>query len=47
MAAQRDPAIALGVNTVAGRVTNGPVAEFLGVEHVDPLVAFAEAAGGA
>jgi alanine dehydrogenase len=45
VAAQRDPAIALGVNTVGGRVTNGPVAEFLGVEHVDPLVAFAEAAG--
>ena len=47
VAAQRDPAIALGVNTVGGRVTNGPVAEFLGVEHVDPLVAFAEAAGDA
>ena len=38
-AARRDPALALGVNTVAGRVTNGPVAEFLGVEHVHPLAA--------
>ncbi len=36
-AARRDPALALGVNTVAGQVTNGPVAEFLGVEAVDPL----------
>jgi alanine dehydrogenase len=40
-AAQRDPAVALGVNTVAGKVTNEPVAEFLGVEYVDPLAAFA------
>jgi alanine dehydrogenase len=39
-AARRDPALALGVNTVAGQVTNGPVAEFLGVDHVDPLTAF-------
>ena len=30
-AARRDPALALGVNTVAGHVTNAPVAEFLGV----------------
>jgi alanine dehydrogenase len=43
-AAQRDPAVAAGVNTVAGRVTNAPVAEFLGVEHVDPRRAFAEGA---
>jgi alanine dehydrogenase len=34
-AARRDPAIALGVNTVAGVVTNEPVAEFLGVDYVD------------
>ena len=38
---ERDPAMALGVNTVGGQVTNGPVAEFLGVEYVDPLAAFA------
>ena len=38
-AAQRDPAIALGVNTVGGSVTNEPVAEFLGVGYVDPLTA--------
>jgi alanine dehydrogenase len=40
-AARRDPAIASGVNTVAGSVTNEPVAEFLGVPFVDPLAAFA------
>jgi alanine dehydrogenase len=39
-AARRDPAVALGVNTVGGKVTNEPVAEFLGVEYVDPLAAF-------
>ena len=38
-AARRDPAIALGVNTVAGAVTNEPVAEFLGSPYVDPLTA--------
>ncbi len=38
-AARRDPALALGVNTVGGRVTNAPVAEYLGVEVVDPLIA--------
>src|SRR5688572_5787941 len=42
-AAQRDPAVAFGVNTVDGDVTNEPVAEFLGVTHVDPLTAFARA----
>jgi alanine dehydrogenase len=42
-AASRDPAVAFGVNTVAGRVTNRAVAEFLGVDHVDPLAAFADA----
>ncbi len=40
-AARRDPALALGFNTVAGHVTNGPVAEFLGVACVDPLVSLA------
>ena len=38
-AARQDPAIALGVNTVGGHVTNEPVAEFLGTPYVDPLVA--------
>jgi alanine dehydrogenase len=40
-ASRRDPAMALGVNTVDGHVTNQPVAEFLGVDFVDPLVALA------
>src|SRR5690606_26351064 len=40
-AALGDPALALGVNTFAGQVTNRPVAEFLGTPHVDPLVALA------
>ena len=39
-AARSDPALALGVNTVAGQVTNVPVAEFLGVAAVDPVAAF-------
>jgi alanine dehydrogenase len=39
-ASRRDPAMASGVNTVAGTVTNQPVAEFLGVDFVDPLTAF-------
>jgi alanine dehydrogenase len=39
-ASRRDPVLALGVNTVAGRVTNGPVADFLGVEPVEPVAAF-------
>jgi alanine dehydrogenase len=39
-AARNDPALALGVNTVAGQVTNAPVAEFLGVAAVDPVAAF-------
>jgi alanine dehydrogenase len=38
-AARRDPAMAHGVNTVAGAVTNEPVAEFLGVPFVEPLAA--------
>ena len=38
-ASRRDPAMAFGVNTVGGRVTNEPVAEFLGVEFVEPLAA--------
>lgn len=36
-AARKDPAIAFGVNTVAGAVTNEPVAEFLGRDYVSPL----------
>jgi len=40
-ASRRDPAMALGVNTVGGHVTNEPVAEFLGVDYVDPLAALA------
>lgn len=36
-AARRDPAIALGVNTVAGSVTYEPVAALLDREHVPPL----------
>lgn len=40
-AARADAALALGVNTVAGHVTNGPVAEFLGLPAVDPVAAFA------
>lgn len=40
-AARRDPAMAHGVNTVGGNVTNQPVAEFLGVDYVDPLTALA------
>ena len=38
-AADDDEALALGVNTVAGHVTNAPVAEFLGLPYVDPLAA--------
>jgi alanine dehydrogenase len=38
-ACRRDPALALGLNTHAGSVTNAPVAEFLGVAHVDPVAA--------
>jgi alanine dehydrogenase len=38
-AAGRDPALALGVNVAGGRITNGPVADFLGAEAIDPLEA--------
>ena len=38
-AARRDAALAHGVNTVAGQVTNVPVAEFLGRPSIDPLMA--------
>jgi alanine dehydrogenase len=38
-AVRRDPALAHGVNTVAGQVTNGPVADFLGVDAIAPQVA--------
>jgi alanine dehydrogenase len=40
-AARRDPAIALGLNTIAGMVTNQPVADSLGADYVEPLAAFA------
>ncbi len=36
-AARRDPALALGFNTVGGRITNAPVGQFLGLDVVDPL----------
>ena len=38
-ACETDPALIHGVNTVGGQVTNGPVAEFLGLPSIDPLVA--------
>jgi alanine dehydrogenase len=38
-ASARDEALALGVNVVGGQITNAPVAEFLGVEYVDPRAA--------
>lgn len=40
-AATHDHAIALGVNTVGGALTNQPSAEALGKQFVDPLVALA------
>src|SRR5918995_5634565 len=40
-AARRDQALAHGVNTAAGHVTNAPVAEFLGEQMVHPPTAFA------
>jgi alanine dehydrogenase len=41
-AARQDPAIALGVNTAGGHVTNEPVAEFLASPYVNPLAALAD-----
>ena len=38
----REPALVGGVNTVAGRLTNGPVGEFLALPVVDPRIALAE-----
>jgi alanine dehydrogenase len=38
-ACHRDPALAMGLNTFAGHVTNAPVAEFLGSTFVEPLTA--------
>jgi alanine dehydrogenase len=40
-ACARDAALALGLNTFAGQVTNAPVADFLGTPFVDPSVALA------
>jgi alanine dehydrogenase len=34
-----DPALRLGCNTIGGHITNAPVAEFLGVEFVEPATA--------
>jgi alanine dehydrogenase len=36
-AARRDPALAQGFNTIAGHVTNAPVAEALSLPYSDPL----------
>ncbi|MFM7526816.1 MAG: alanine dehydrogenase [Actinomycetota bacterium] len=41
-AATADPAIALGVNTVGGKMTNKPSAEALGYDFVEPLAALAK-----
>jgi alanine dehydrogenase len=38
-AAKRDPALALGLNTTAGSVTNEPVAAFLSRQYIDPIEA--------
>lgn len=40
-ACRRDAALRAGLNTHAGKVTNGPVAEFLGAEMVEPVLALA------
>jgi len=40
-AARRDAVLALGFNTVAGHVTNAPVAQFLDTPFVEPLTALA------
>jgi alanine dehydrogenase len=42
-ACEADPALVHGVNTVGGQVTNGPVAEFLGLPSVDPIAALTSA----
>lgn len=36
---RRDPALAMGLNTYGGQVTNAPVAEFLNTSFIEPLVA--------
>jgi alanine dehydrogenase len=38
-AVRQDPALAHGLNTAAGKVTNAPVAEFLGLTAVEPAAA--------
>ena len=38
-ASRTDPTLVQGINTVGGQVTNGRVAEFLGLPAVDPLTA--------
>jgi alanine dehydrogenase len=44
-ASRADPALIHGVNTVGGQVTNGPVAEFLGLPTADPLTALGAVGG--
>ncbi len=44
-ACHTDPALIHGVNTVGGQVTNGPVAEFLGLPAADPLTALGALGG--
>jgi alanine dehydrogenase len=36
-AARRDPSLMHGINTVGGQITNGPVADALGIAVCDPL----------
>ncbi|NBO05651.1 MAG: alanine dehydrogenase, partial [Actinobacteria bacterium] len=38
-AAKADPTMALGVNTVGGKMTNKPSADALGYDYVEPLAA--------
>jgi len=40
-ATRADPSLAYGCNTIGGHVTNAAVAEFLGVDLVDPAIALA------
>jgi alanine dehydrogenase len=41
-ACRNDPSLVHGVNTAGGQVTNGPVAEFLGLPAADALLALGE-----
>jgi alanine dehydrogenase len=42
VAAQRDSALKLGINTVDGQITNDAAAKALGLEAVDPLTVLAQ-----